>query len=149
MENEILLELKPSQWLNFGWFLLSIVGIFFIPLIGPIAFLPTLICIWKAIELSVWSYEFYEDMIIEKKGIFNVTTRQIPYYRIKSMMIEESFLYQLVGISKLHIKSSEQFTKDISLIGIDRGEQLMKTLTLIVNAHKEHHGTKEHDIFEL
>ena len=149
MENEILLVQKPSQWLNFGWFLLSVVGIFFIPLIGPIAFLPVLIYIWKLIELSVWSYEFYEDMIIEKKGILNTTMRQIPYYRIKSMMIEEPFQYQLVGISNLHIKSSDQFTKDISLIGIDRGEELMKTLTLIVNAHKEHHGTKEHDIFEL
>lgn len=149
MENEILLELKPSQWLNFGWFLLSVVGIFFIPLIGAIAFLPTLIYIWKAIELSVWSYEFYEDMIIEKKGIFNTTMRQTPYHRIKSMMIEEPILYQFVGISNLHIKSSEQFTKDISLIGIERGEELMKTLTLIVNAHKEYHGTKEHDIFEL
>lgn len=149
MENEILLELKPSQWLNFGWFLLSVVGIFFIPLIGPIAFLPTLIYIWKLIELSVWSYEFYEDMIIEKKGIFNVTMRQIPYYRIKSIMIEEPFQYQLVGISNLHIKSSEQFTKDISLIGIDRGEELMKTLTLVVNSHKEYHGVKEHDIYEL
>lgn len=149
MENEILLELKPSQWLNFGWFLLSVVGIFFMIPLGAIMFLPVLIYIWKAIELSVWSYEFYEDMIIEKKGIFNTTMRQIPYHRIKSMMIEEPILYQFVGISNLHIKSSEQFSKDISLIGIERGEELMKTLTLIVNAHKEYHGTKEHDIFEL
>lgn len=148
-QDEIILILKPSQWLNFGWLLVGLGGgVILLPL-GPAALVPILIYLWKVIELSCWRYEFWGEMIIEKKGVFNVIRREIHYYRVKSLLLEEPFLYRLVGIGNLHVKTSDKFNQDITLVGVEGAEQLRQTLRTIVGEHRKDKGVKEFDLYEL
>lgn len=148
-QDEIILVMKPSQWLNFGWFLVGIVGgIILIPL-GPVALIPILIYLWKVIELSCWKYEFWGEMIIEKKGVFNVIRREVHYYRIKSLLLEEPLLYRLVGIGNLHVKTSDKFNQDFTFVAVDNCEQLRQILRTIVQEHRDEKGVKEFDLYDL
>lgn len=135
--------------MNFKWLLVGVIGgVILLPL-GPAAVVPMLIYLWKVIELHYWKYEFWGEMIVEKKGVFDVVRREVYYYRIKSLLLEEPFLYRVVGISNLHVKTSDQFNQEFTFVGIDSGEQLRQTLGTLVREHRKERGVKEFDLYEL
>jgi len=134
--------LKPSQWINIGY----IIG-------GLVLFKFTawgiLIPIWKIIETSFIRYEIYDDRIIHRRGVFNVTTDEILLHRIKSINLYEPLLYRLVGISNLSIITSDQYVKEITLTGVPVGIQFRNTLREEVEEKRLAKGVREFDMYEL
>lgn len=139
--NEPEITLKPSQWLNAGWILFGLAGIMFV--------IPPLIAIWKIIELYCHKYDFYEDHILESNGVFTVTRNEIHYFRIKSIQIDEPFLYRLVDLSSLHIKTSDQYTMEFTLKAIPVGRTLVDDLRAVVKAERKAHNVREFDMYDL
>lgn len=139
--NEPEITLKPSQWLNAGWILFGLAGIMFV--------IPPLIAIWKMIELYYHKYDFYEDHILESNGVFTVTRNEIHYFRIKSIQIDEPFLYRLVGLSSLHIKTSDQYTMEFTLKAIPVGKTLVNDLRAVVKLERKAHNVREFDMYDL
>lgn len=45
------LTLKPSQWINLGYILFGLIG-------SPLV-IPSLIMIYKILDVYLWRYEFY------------------------------------------------------------------------------------------
>jgi uncharacterized membrane protein YdbT with pleckstrin-like domain len=132
------LILKPSQWINTGWIMFGLLGL---PLV-----IPPLIALYKIIEVATHSYEFYEDRILETKGIFNRVTNEVSYFRVKSVQLEEPLLYQIVGLSTLRIKSSDWYVPNLSILAIPIGPILMEDITRVVKIERKHHGVREYDI---
>ena len=139
--NEPEITLRPSQWLNAGWILFGLVGLPFV--------VPPLIAIWKMIELHCHRYDFYEDHILESKGVFDVTRNEIHYFRIKSIQIEEPFLYRVVEISNIHIITSDQFTMDFTLRALPVGRTLVRDLKNVVKSERKAHNVREFDMYDL
>jgi uncharacterized membrane protein YdbT with pleckstrin-like domain len=139
--NEPELTLRPSQWLNAGWILFGLVGI---PLV-----LPTIAAIWKVVETYCHRYDLYEDHILESTGVFTVTRNEIHYFRIKSIQIDEPFLYRLVGLSNIHIKTSDQFMMDFTLKAVPVGRTLVNDLRNVVRAERKAHNVREFDMYDL
>jgi uncharacterized membrane protein YdbT with pleckstrin-like domain len=139
--NEPELTLRPSQWLNTGWIMFGLIGI-------PIV-LPTLVAIYKMIELHCHRYDFYENHILETKGVFSVVRNEIHYFRIKSIQIEEPFLYRLVDITNVHIKTSDQFNKEVVLSAIPVGRTLVSDLKRVVALERKNHNVREFDMYDL
>lgn len=139
--NEPELTLRPSQWLNTGWIMFGLIGI-------PIV-LPTLVAIYKMIELHCHRYDFYVDHILETKGVFSVVRNEIHYFRIKSIQIEEPFLYRLVDITNVHIKTSDQFNKEVVLSAIPVGRTLVSDLKRVVALERKNHNVREFDMYDL
>lgn len=140
MDN-IELTLKPSQWINIGWVIFGVLGI-------PIVF-PPLIAIWKILEVSCHRYDFYDDRITETSGVINVTTNEIYYHRIKGTSLEEPLLYRIVGLSTLHVRTSDPYVSELNIVAIPIGKALMKDLKNIVKASKKKNGVKEFDMFSM
>ena len=140
MDN-IELTLKPSQWINIGWVIFGVLGI-------PLVF-PPLIAIWKILEVSCHRYDFYDDRITETSGVINVTTNEIYYHRIKGTSLEEPLLYRIVGLSTLHVRTSDQYVSELNITAIPIGKALMKDLKNIVKASKKKNGVKEFDMFSM
>lgn len=140
MDN-IELTLKPSQWINIGWVIFGVLGI-------PIVF-PPLIALWKILEVSCHRYDFYDDRITETSGVINVTTNEIYYHRIKGTSLEEPILYRIVGLSTLHVRTSDPYVSELNIVAIPIGKALMKDLKNIVKASKKKNGVKEFDMFSM
>lgn len=139
--NEPELTLRPSQWLNSGWILFGLIGC---PLV-----LPTLAAIWKMVETYCHRYDFYNDHILESKGVFNVTRNEIHYFRVKSIQIEEPFLYRVVEISNIHIKTSDQFNQQVVLNAVPVGRTLVNDLKRVVALERKNHNVREFDMYDL
>lgn len=135
------ITLRPSQWLNTGWIMFGLVGIPFI--------LPPLIALFKMLELYCHRYDFYETHILESKGIFSVTRNEVHYFRIKSIQVEEPFLYRLVNLTTVHIKTSDQFNKEFVLKAIPVGKSLVQDLRNVVKAERKMHNVREFDMYDL
>ena len=102
-ENEYVLTLKPSQWINAGWFILPIVAaVIYLPLCG----LALIAAIYKYYEISTWKYDVYTRTIQESKGVFTVVSEEIQYFRIKSIMVDEPFWMRVLGLSIVRVATS-------------------------------------------
>lgn len=139
----MLRTLRPSQWTNLGYI---IFGIGLAPFTSG---LTLVIPIWKMIETYYTTYEFYDDMIIYRRGVFTVTTDEILLYRIKAINLHEPFLYRLVGISNLRIITSDKYVNQIELAGIPVGMEFKDNLRKLVEENRSRTGTKEFDLYDL
>lgn len=138
------LSVSPSNFINYGWALLSIVCFFINPHLGGLVLF---IFIYKTIEVFCWKYEFYDDVVVEKKGVFTVTREEVYYSRIKSIMVEEPFLMRLVGLQVIHVITSEQFKPMFTFYAIEGGEHIKKLLGDIVKISRKDARLREIDIF--
>ena len=101
---------SPSQWINLGYIFFGIVGIYYV--------LPTLLAIAKILSVYYWRYEFNERTLVERKGILSVTRRELHYYRIKSISVDEPFFLRIFGLANIHIKSSDPYQPELTLIAV-------------------------------
>lgn len=135
--------LRPSQWINLGYIIFGVVA-------SPITMGVTLIIpLWKMIETYCIKYEFYEDKIIYRRGVFTVTTDEILLYRVKSINLHEPFLYRLVGISNLSIITSDRYVGEITLNAIPVGTEFKNVLREMVEENRNIKGTKEFDFYNM
>lgn len=135
--------LRPSQWTNIGYIIL---GVGLTPLTAG---LTLVVPIWKMIETYCTKYEFYEDRIIYRRGVFTITTDEILLYRVKAINLDEPFLYRLVDISNLSIITSDKYVNQITLNAIPVGIEFRNTLREIVEENRTKKGVKEFDLYEL
>lgn len=121
-------------------------GVVAAPFTGGITLI---IPIWKMIETHFTRYEFHEDSIMYRRGVFTVTTDEILLYRIKSINLHEPFLYRLVGLSNLSLISSDKYVGEITLRAIPVDIQFRNTLRRIVEENRNIKGVKEFDLYDL
>jgi len=138
------LLIKPSSIINIGWAVIIPISSYMNPFLG---ILTLIIFIYKMIEVYCWRYEFYDDTVVEKKGVFTVTSEEVYYNRIKSIMVEEPFLMRLVGLQIIHVITSEQFKPRFTFYAIEGGEHVKSLLDGLVKISRRESGLRELDIF--
>jgi uncharacterized membrane protein YdbT with pleckstrin-like domain len=134
---------KPSQWIKIHWFVLAIGVTYFSPEFGLI---PLVIWLYHVVDLYFWSWTYTSDSVIERRGILNVNTEEIQYFRIKDVQLYEPFLYRLVGLSKIILITSDETKPIIVLNGIEDGKgkrEMFKTFAL---KSRRSEGIREFDI---
>jgi len=140
VQNEV--TVKPSQWLNVIYFLLPVIGMVIHPLVG---LLLSVIPIYKYVEFDCWSWTLRFDSLIERKGVFNVTTDEIEFFRIKDVRLYEPILFRLVGLSTLTIVTSDKMKPKIVLRGIRNGEQKRTFIKASMMISRRKEGVREFD----
>ena len=58
--------------------------------------------------------------MVERKGVFNVLRKELHYYRIKSVYIEEPFLFRIFNLANVHIKTSDPYLPELKLYGVEK-----------------------------
>jgi uncharacterized membrane protein YdbT with pleckstrin-like domain len=138
-----IMTLRPSQWINLGYILF---GIF----IAPYTYwLGMLIPIWRMIVTYCIKYEFYEDRIVYKRGVFNVKTNEIPMYRIKSIYLDEPLLYRLIDVGNVNLKTSDPYLGELKMVAVPVGSDFVNLLRDIVEDSRKSNGVKEFDMYSL
>jgi len=133
--------LRPSQWVNFPFFVLGVV--FFFTWLFPI------LALVKWLEIYCWKYEFGERTIVQKKGILSVTITEISYYRIKSIKIYEPFWMRFFGLSNVTILTSDPYQRELLLYAVPNGKEIRSLLRSTTHKRRREEGVKEFDMFSL
>lgn len=141
--NSQLIVDRPSQWLNIGYFLLTI-GLTFVSM--ELAFISLIILIWKSLVLYFTKWSYTTDTILERVGVFNVTTDEIQFFRIKDLRLYQPLLYRIVGISRLILITSDKFKPVLVLDGIRNGKRKRDMLKALAISSRREMGVKEFDV---
>ena len=141
--NSQLIVDRPSQWLNIGYFLLTI-GLTFVSM--ELAFISLIILIWKSLVLYFTKWSYTTDTILERVGVFNVTTDEIQFFRIKDLRLYQPHLYRIVGISRLILITSDKFKPVLVLNGIRNGKRKRDMLKALAISSRLEMGVKEFDV---
>jgi uncharacterized membrane protein YdbT with pleckstrin-like domain len=137
------LIIKPSQWLNVGWYAVTVGGLYIHEYLG-LFFL--VILIYKVLDIYCWSYQFYDDILVEKRGILNVTQEEVHYFRIKSMMVEEPLFQRILDLSTINMSTSEHLKQNFVLHGITNAEGTKDYLAKLTKTKRRSNGIREMDI---
>jgi membrane protein YdbS with pleckstrin-like domain len=109
----------------------------------------SLFALYKIYEVSCWRYDFYDDMIIERKGVFLVTHREINYYRIKSVFVEEPLLHRMVDMGNIHVVSSDKYANDFTLVGISMVNDVARSLRGNIVTGRKKNNVREFDMYSM
>jgi uncharacterized membrane protein YdbT with pleckstrin-like domain len=135
--------LHPSYW--------TVVPSGIIPVLLTFIGLPILLpfTIYRIIEIRCWRYHFNERTIIEQQGIFSVSHTELHYYRIKSIRIEEPFIMRLVGLSNVHIESSDPYKPSMRLYAVRNSMQIREFLRAKADYWRRKVGVREIDMHNI
>jgi uncharacterized membrane protein YdbT with pleckstrin-like domain len=111
--------------------------------------LPLLYAIYKVAEILCWKYYINERTIVERTGVFSVLRKEIHYARIKSIMVYEPFLFRLVGLSNITIKTSDPYKPTLRLYGVRDGQRIKQMLSSKADKGRKKEGIKEFDLYSL
>jgi uncharacterized membrane protein YdbT with pleckstrin-like domain len=140
----LLSKTGPSQSINVGWVIFSILLFFIHPIAGGIGLL---VLIFKVFDVEYWSYNFYEDFVTERRGIFSINEETVNYFRIKSVKLEEPFWMRLFGLSIIHVTTSEQFKPVIVFYGVKNGNTYIEFFHEVAKAKRKEYGIRDLDVF--
>jgi hypothetical protein len=132
------LTLRPSQWINTGWIMFGLLGI---PLV-----IPPLIAIYKIIDVYCHKYHLYDEYMLETKGVFNRTTSELYYYRIKSIQLDEPLLYRILDLYTVRIISSDKYLPNLNLTAIPVGPIFVQEMRDIIKVERKRRGVRELDV---
>lgn len=135
--------ISPSQWTNLPWFAISLIAVW----LGVYWLL--LLTLGMIYHTHKWTYQFTDTGVIETKGILSITHREIPYYRIKSVKLDEPLWMRFFGISNVTVLSSDPFHPELKLHGVRYGKQVTHELREVSDQHRDKRGVKELDIYNL
>ena len=139
-QDNLLLQIKPSHWVNVHLYLISIAIAFVFP--------PSLLfTLYVYLDLNSWKFNFSEQKIMEKKGLFSIKETENHYFRIKSVTLNKPFLYRFVGLSILTIETSDFAKPTLVLDGISNGDQIRSFLYERIQFSRNKEGVRELDIF--
>lgn len=139
--DKLVKTLSPSQWVNLGWILLGVV------LIQTIA-VPFFVLI-KILDVYFWRYEFRERTIIERRGILNVTRKEVHFYRIKSVRIDEPLWMRIFGLANVSIITSDPYHPELVLYAVPNGINLREYIRVTTDQWRKIEGVKEFDLYNL
>lgn len=141
-EEEELMVIKPSQWINLKYYLLPLLGF-----IHPYGFILALVTLYKRYEVDTWTVKLTTHRIIETHGVLDRESQEVLHYRIKSIMIEEPFWLRLLGLAHVHVISSEQFKPRLTITAVENSEEIRNFLSTAAREWRQEVGIREHDIF--
>ena len=141
--------LQPSQWINTGWILFGLVGGYLMVFIHPFFGFFTLFALYKIYEVSCWRYEFYDDIIIERKGVFLVTRRELYYHRIKSVLVVEPLLHRLVDIGNIQVVTSDNYASTFTFTGVSMVQDLSNNLRGSIGKGRKKNNVREFDLYNM
>lgn len=135
------LILKPSQWINFGYILFGVIA-------SPLV-IPFLIMVYQLLDVYFWRYEFFEEYVIERRGVFSVKRRELHFHRIKGIQHEAPFLYRIVGISNIQIVSSDPFSSFFLFAAVPKGLEISDAIREIASGGRKKKKIQELDFYQL
>lgn len=124
-EQEDMVTITPSLFLNTHWYLLTLVCI---PVV-PLAIFFGVISFFRTIYVLTWTYTFHNTHVVEERGILVRTSTQVDYTRIRTVRSDSHILMMLVGIGNVSMATSDVYVPELILKGVDNYREIEQIIT--------------------
>lgn len=132
---------ETSIWVTIFWGIFALV---LAPLIIPFFY-----GLWKGYQTAVTKYYVYDDRIVEVYGLFNLTEREIDFYRVKSAQHRQPLLYRIFGLGSIDIVSSDKHMPTLTVNGINNSRWLYNGIRKMSQEKRKEYGVTETDHYML
>ncbi|NQY09727.1 MAG: PH domain-containing protein [Flavobacteriales bacterium] len=133
MEEKVIWQGSPSQWMNFAAFVSCI-------LIIPIPFV-----FWKWLKTKFWKFEITNERLTETTGVLSKSTDELELYRVKDIKLDQPFLLRLVGLSNIRMATSDRTHPVVLIPAISGGKELREQLRKAVEDRRDKKKVRETD----
>jgi uncharacterized membrane protein YdbT with pleckstrin-like domain len=146
---------SPSQWLNAGWFIASLIGVGVLvtvaaltaqPLIAALGVIPVIAALWKYLVVRSTRIDVTTERITTTMGIFSRRKWDMELYRVKDTMLHEPFLLRLVRRANIQIISSDRSSPSVTLPALPNAEWLRQQIRTHVERLRLTRGVREMDM---
>ena len=138
MAEETIWSGHPSQWKNFGVYVLC--GLF-CWLIVPIFF-----ALARYLQIRNRIYELTTERLKTTQGVFSRVTDTLELYRVKDLETRQPFLYRLVAIENVTLNTSDASNPSVFLDAIPCEVKLTDKIRNQVEAIRQQKGVREIDV---
>lgn len=146
---------RPSQWINFGAFLVAVVGIV-APIFGAallertevslIAILFVAFILWKWLQVRSTQYVVTTERIKTRRGVLSRERHELELYRVKDTSLDEPFLLRLVSRSNVRLTSSDRSNPVLLLRAVKGGDELREQIRRHVERLRDRKRVRELDM---
>lgn len=133
-EENIVWRGSPSQWTNFGTFVLclllagAVAPLYLYTELGPIAFaflaLPVALAALRWIVTRCHVYEVTTERLRTTTGLLSRTTTELELYRVRDYTVIRPFWLRLVGRGNLVLQTSDRTNPQVVLRAVPDVESL-------------------------
>ena len=83
--------------------------------------------------------------MIEEVGVLSKTTHELELFRVKDISLYQPFILRLVGLSHIHLLTSDKTSPSVIIPGISGGKELKEKLRTIVDKERTRKNVVERD----
>ncbi|MDB4062169.1 PH domain-containing protein [Vicingaceae bacterium] len=123
MEEKEIWKGRPSQWTNFGVYLICVLLSWLI--------IPIFIALWKFLVVKTWK--------------ITTTTDELELYRVKDIRFEQPFWLRLVGLSNIVMSTFDKTHATVIVPAIKNGKELREKLRIAVDERRDVKRVRETD----
>ncbi|TYB74477.1 PH domain-containing protein [Bizionia gelidisalsuginis] len=137
MEEKEIWKGSPSQWTNFGTYVICLLFSWLI--------IPIFIAIWRFLVVKTWEIEITEQRLIVEKGVLSKSTEELELYRVKDIRLDQPFFLRLVGLSNITLVTSDRSHSVVRIPAISEGKNLREKLRIAVEERRDKKRVRETD----
>ena len=134
-EERVVWRGSPSQWENFGIFLVTSV----FPLLIPVA-------LWRWLVTRCTHYEVTSERLVHEYGVLNKRVEELELYRVKDTAFDQPFWLRLVGLGHVVLRTSDRSDPVFVIRAVREGRALRENLRGLVEKLRERKGVRELDV---
>jgi uncharacterized membrane protein YdbT with pleckstrin-like domain len=137
MEEKEIWKGSPSQWTNFGTYVMCILFCWLV--------IPIFIALWRFLVVKTWKIEITDQRLIEEKGVLSKKTDELELYRVKDIRLDQPFFLRLVGLSNVILLTSDRTNPVVRIPAITDGKNLREKLRAAVDIRRDKKRVRETD----
>jgi uncharacterized membrane protein YdbT with pleckstrin-like domain len=137
MEEKEIWKGSPSQWTNFGTYVMCILFCWLV--------IPIFIALWRFLVVKSWKIAITDQRLIEEKGVLSKKTDELELYRVKDIRLDQPFFLRLVGLSNVILVTSDRTHSIVRIPAITDGKNLREKLRVAVDARRDKKRVRETD----
>lgn len=146
---------SPSQWLNLGPFLFSVLlatgiavgGVFFPPAFLALA-LPLAYIVWRYLVVRTQVFELTSERIRVTTGIINQHIDEVELYRVKDSRMVRPWWMRLAGLASIELETSDRSMPFLVIPAVHGGVELRELLRKHVELQRDRKRVRELDFDE-